>query len=253
MFYENDDAGYALSSVLRLERPADEVRCGPRAWTAVSMRLSGTSWLDSGGEHFTAGPGSVLFIPSGVPYHRISTDEELVILHLHCMGMEEKKLQVWQPTHDSRTPGLFIEIADVWQRAAPGFRHRCMALWEEALGEMEASVRNADPRERLIQNSVTYMRLHFDDPALRMSDVARQSSISEVYFRRLYRELYGCAPSAALQRMRLERAAQLLQSGYFNVSEAAEKAGFDNVKYFSTLFRQKTGRTPSAFRQENRE
>lgn len=249
MFYQNNEAGYELTSVLHLQRRADEFVCSPRAWTAVALRIAGTTVFESNGQTLCAGPGSVVYIPSGVRYRRASTQEELMILHLHCHGTEETEIQLWQPGASVQVSGFFFEMADVWKQRAPGYRHRCLALFYELLAQMEASASTAAPRERLIQNSLTYMSLHFDNPQLRMNEVARQSNISEVYFRRLHRELFGCPPSEALQRMRLERAAQLLQSGYCNVSEAAEKAGFENSKYFSTLFKQKMGCTPSEYRK----
>ena len=65
----------------------------------------------------------------------------------------------------------------------------------------------------------------------------------------LYRRLEvltGESPAALMRRLRLERAAQLLHGKvYGTVSEVASAVGFSNVSYFSRLYRQHAGESPS--------
>ncbi len=52
--------------------------------------------------------------------------------------------------------------------------------------------------------------------------------------------------------LRIENARDLLLSGEVNVTEAAELSGFEDIYYFSTLFKKKTGTTPTQLlRKEN--
>ena len=55
----------------------------------------------------------------------------------------------------------------------------------------------------------------------------------------------------ANQKMRIEKAKELLKTGYFSVSEVSQKSGFDNVKYFSTLFNKVVGLRPSEYMKNN--
>ena len=48
--------------------------------------------------------------------------------------------------------------------------------------------------------------------------------------------------------MRIKKAKDLLQTGYFTIKETALKSGFDNVKYFSTLFKKEVGCSPSEYK-----
>ena len=45
--------------------------------------------------------------------------------------------------------------------------------------------------------------------------------------------------------LRIENARDLLLSGEVNVTEAARLSGFEDIYYFSTLFKRKTGSTPT--------
>ncbi|WP_240415678.1 response regulator transcription factor [Paenibacillus periandrae] len=50
---------------------------------------------------------------------------------------------------------------------------------------------------------------------------------------------------------RMERAKQLLQDTNLKVYEIAKLSGYDNAKYFMTVFKQLTGTTPSYFRESH--
>ena len=57
----------------------------------------------------------------------------------------------------------------------------------------------------------------------------------------------GKSPQDFIRIIRLERAAALLRTGS-SVVEAAETTGFDNPKYFSTVFKKYFGVSPSKCR-----
>lgn len=68
--------------------------------------------------------------------------------------------------------------------------------------------------------------------------------MSEVNFRRLFREYIGMSPIEYRNDLRLSRARNMLQSGEYNVSETAELCGFSNLSFFTRLYKKKYGHTP---------
>ena len=77
--------------------------------------------------------------------------------------------------------------------------------------------------------------------------LAELTFVSESYFRRLFRQVYGLSPCRYIRTMRIEMATALLESGECTVSEAAERVGFSDEKYFSREFRHLKGVSPSAY------
>jgi transcriptional regulator GlxA family with amidase domain len=57
-------------------------------------------------------------------------------------------------------------------------------------------------------------------------------------------------PSDLLRRMRLERAAQLVEAGEGSVSEIAYGVGFKSVAHVSNRFQEHFGVRPSAYRSD---
>ena len=68
--------------------------------------------------------------------------------------------------------------------------------------------------------------------------------MSEVNFRRLFKEYTGKSPVEYRNDIRLKNAKIKLQSGEYNVSEAAYESGFSNLSFFIRLYKKKYGHTP---------
>ena len=64
--------------------------------------------------------------------------------------------------------------------------------------------------------------------------------------------LTGLGVNDLINRMRIERAMQLLTETNWPVAEVAEKAGFSNARYFSTSFKQFTSLTPREYREQHK-
>ncbi len=83
---------------------------------------------------------------------------------------------------------------------------------------------------------------------LPVSKFAAQSNMSLSSFRSLFHKHYGMSPVQYRNRLRLERAKELLQEGICTVSEAAYACGFENLGYFCRYYKRMTGETPSETR-----
>lgn len=78
----------------------------------------------------------------------------------------------------------------------------------------------------------------------KVSYYAELCDMSEANFRRLFREYLGVSPIDYRNDIRLTHAKNKLQSGEYNVSEAAYESGFTNLSFFIRLYKAKYGNTP---------
>lgn len=71
----------------------------------------------------------------------------------------------------------------------------------------------------------------------------------------LYRKLQtltGQKPTEFIRTIRLKRAAQLLQSSNYSISEIADLCGFSTPSYFTSCFKKMFGKTPGDYQKENK-
>ncbi|CAN5761782.1 two-component regulator propeller domain-containing protein [soil metagenome] len=94
------------------------------------------------------------------------------------------------------------------------------------------------------------IEIHLAHEDFGVEELARLVAHSRGHLHRRLRGIADESPSDLLRRMRLERAAQLLEAGAGSISEIAYGVGFKSVAHFSNRFQDHFGVRPSAYRLE---
>jgi len=81
---------------------------------------------------------------------------------------------------------------------------------------------------------------------LPLRELAAGACISTGYLSRLFRQHYGIGPVAAVELLRLARAATLLTRSNLSVAAVAHDCGFANPYHFSRRFHRVYGQPPAA-------
>ncbi len=66
----------------------------------------------------------------------------------------------------------------------------------------------------------------------------------------IFREVTGKSPIDYLVGIRIRKAKELLTEG-FNVTETAERSGFNDIYYFSKCFKKHEGISPTTYKNRN--
>lgn len=102
------------------------------------------------------------------------------------------------------------------------------------------------------EHSVTQQCLHMIQNGykkdLTLEALASACNVSPSYLNRKFREVYDTSPIRYLVRHRIEVAASLLLRESMNVNEVAHEVGFHDTNYFSRVFHQIMGVSPSRYK-----
>ena len=98
-----------------------------------------------------------------------------------------------------------------------------------------------------MEKVLAVMEKSFADPLFQVDDLCREVAMSRTAFYNKLKAVTGKAPNDFIRIFRLERAAELLSSGELTVTEAADRVGFSDPKYFSSCFRRHFGVSPSKY------
>ena len=124
---------------------------------------------------------------------------------------------------------------------------KIMSLFYEILSQL--SEEESDVSHPLAP-AMDYLGTHFNDPMLSNALLAEQAHISEVYFRKLFKQTYGITPHQYLLELRIRHAKLLLSEQAATVTSISEACGFSSVAHFCRAFKQLTGMTPKEFEQK---
>ena len=126
---------------------------------------------------------------------------------------------------------------------------RALAALEEVLclaAEAAGSPSTSDPRILSVLEFIN-SNLPFATEIERMAEVA---GLSVSRFAHLFNQETGTSPREYGERLRMERAAQLLALTAMPVYAVAEAMGFDNPYYFSRRFKAVMGHSPKKHREQ---
>lgn len=99
-----------------------------------------------------------------------------------------------------------------------------------------------------VARALRIMESHLARP-LTMEALSRQAGVSRRNLEYLFKKHLDQGPYQQLIWMRLHLAKRLLRHSQKNMTDIAEACGFTNAREFSVRFKEKTGQTPSQYRE----
>ena len=117
------------------------------------------------------------------------------------------------------------------------------------LSPQEATFSNADEQFMIKLNEMIDQNL--SQPDLDVKFLTAQMAMSRTSLYNKIKELTGMGANDYINRRRIDRAIILLTQSDMSITEISEQVGFTYQRYFSTLFKEMKGMTPSQFRAQH--
>lgn len=110
----------------------------------------------------------------------------------------------------------------------------------------------SDPSLDAYGKSLAFIREHYTE-AISSAEIAKSIGYSRSYFGYIFKKKHGVPVNKYILQLRLSKAAELLTGTAMSISDVAEKAGFDDPNYFSTVFKATFGQPPRLYRAKNQQ
>jgi len=110
-----------------------------------------------------------------------------------------------------------------------------------------AALQGLADSDDIINRVEAYIREHFRENINR-DDVAAIAYITPNYLSKQFRSKKGMNLREYINQIRIDEAKRLLLTTNLSVSEVAGLSGYENISYFSTVFRKQTGMSPVDWR-----
>lgn len=255
MFFAENDITVELLGVFKLTREVFSLKCAAeRNYDSLSIRIAGRGYFETESGRLTVNKGDLLYIPKTASYSQQTAGEMLIAIHFINYSFSKEKSIAKLTLDDGEYVERHIQkMYDVWKEKKPGYRYECCAMLYELLGicnrqEHERRIANCSMNSN-IKRAAEYIHSHFRSEQIEISHLAEMCSVSEAYFRKLFKLHYEVSPKQYIIRLQLETAAQLLQSQLYSVADVCERSGFADTKYFAKLFKSRYGCSPKQYQK----
>ena len=178
-------------------------------------------------------PYSHYYLLLGVPPQARIPDAPLVFTDDLDRSLEHVLANIareWHTQQSHRGAMLDLLLRQLWILSERLERH-------PVLSHAEQIVRRA---ERMMADTVAESQS--------IAEVAQALEISTSALRAYFSNLRGCSPKQLQQRLRMDRALELIRASSLSLEEIASLTGYDSVSHLSRQVKASTGLTPGQFR-----
>ncbi|MBE6538280.1 MAG: helix-turn-helix transcriptional regulator [Ruminococcaceae bacterium] len=241
-----------ISTVVKmaLEHPPESVRCDSEMLNhEIFMCTKGSADISYGDKKFNISEGCIVFLQK-YEKNEYTVDK---IEDFECIEIYfDSNLPIFGETHMINTNsnvyirGLFERIVQIWKFKSSGYYYKCLSIFYELLSEIIRLQDEYVPGERYdkIKPGVKYLQEHCFDKNIDYYTPASLSNISYTYFKRIFIKKIGVTPIQYIVKLRMDRAIELLKTKRYTITEIADMCGYENVYYFSRVFKKHTGVAP---------
>lgn len=209
-------------------------------------------------DKFMLQQGDFIYAPAGSIREAYTNVNEpvqsyAVNFKLHVLGKSDADLvlpfdRTFKTGPASDFLSLYSELDHVWVEKAGNFEMRARAIFMLILDKLicraisGSSMMHEDPRLSAVKQYILHNFMH----KIEISKLAELAGLNAVYLGAYFKQVNGCTLKQYINRIRINNAENLLSTGGYSVSEAAMRSGFDDLFYFSKVYRNYKGYAPSA-------
>jgi len=222
-----------------------------RPYYALSFRVQGrvTFTCEEGCIH--ADSGHLVLVPKNKPYTLQHEKEKLYVVYFLTDTILSSRIQTLKSPSPSIMEKRFASLYALWSSVKPADRYLAHAEFYHIVSEIMITQETAPSN---LQNErfgtvINYIHEHFRNTDLSVTQLANIFGTSESYFRRVFTEKITMSPLQYISSLRLKYAQELLRTGDYTVSQAAEMSGFRDAKYFSRFVKNRLGISPGELKK----
>ncbi|MFP4382736.1 MAG: helix-turn-helix domain-containing protein [Spirochaetia bacterium] len=152
-----------------------------------------------------------------------------------------------------RLESLFARIERELDSQLPGFETEVLALFMQTIVHIcrtfESSAEWNRNVSRAAAQTAAYIEANFSSK-ITVGKLCAAAGVQKSALYEQFQRFYGSTPFEYLTAIRLQKAASYLQGGNDPIKQIAPRCGFEDVNYFTRMFRKHYRLPPGRFRRE---
>lgn len=152
-----------------------------------------------------------------------------------------------------------LQLADAYFKKERLYKIRCSALLNDIFYQIltecgfgEAPEKIIEKKEYRIRNIMDYIDRNYAKKIL-LSEIAQRENLTVCYLSHFFKECFGVTFQEYLQKIRCEKAVQLLTTTRMSVLDISMDCGFSDPKYLNRAMQKFYAMTPGQLREKNME
>ena len=214
--------------------------------------LSGEGITQFGDQTFQEVPGSIRYLPKNSNADKYTVTKTIPGICIDIYFDTTDPMPLFASSFKNMEPmrSLFEKIYNIWSEKKPGYYTRAMSLVYDIIYrfKMHSEDYLAKSQRIKLSKAYDYMLENYKNTSFDYKIMCEQSGLSYSYFKELFIRQYGASPVKYVTHLKIALAKELLITQQYSITEIASICGFENIYYFSTVFKKETGISPKNYR-----
>jgi AraC-like DNA-binding protein/mannose-6-phosphate isomerase-like protein (cupin superfamily) len=227
--------------------------------------ISGGGEIETNGKKYMISPGEafIVDIPQDFRYRLPSRHEKWEFIyitlfgdfvHEHWKDIQHKTGQIIRLHPESKPIQLLTEVFDKASKQAltNGYEASAHAyqFTMNLIQYLNETEKESSQWPDSIIVSTMFVKNHYQND-ISATDMAEASGLSRYHFTRQFKEIVGETPVQYINKIRIQRARELLQNTKNNLEDISKRVGYSSPNYFNKVFRSIVGMTPGDYRKQH--
>ncbi len=216
----------------------------------------GMGIVEIDGQTFYLNEGDSYFLQVGTKHHYFSDREDPWqkifinvsggLLDSLIEGYGLKNIYYFKGLDLSKEMRHIISLA---QENREDCTEQIICILNQAFFKMRAHIKHADPSLEVAEKMKDYLRNHATSK-FAIEKLCQYISRSESQTIKIFKAAYGITPYAYFLEKKIKLAKDMLLNTNLSIKQIADHLSFADEYYFSNVFKQKTGVSPSRYRKK---
>lgn len=250
------DKEFNISNIIQVIKgniPISSPECKKRRSDCFVYVTSGYAEYIYKGKCMRAEAGDIVYLAYKSKYkiRVVVPDYCFIYVDFFFDGDEVRENEIFKFKGSQNIENEFIKLRKLWNAGGLADRVQSKAiLYNIYAGIIHNSLAYIPSvRNKKIEPAISEIHNFFADRDFSIGDLSKLCNMSEVHFRRVFAQIYQTSPIKYINRLKINKAKELLISSNISISEVSERCGFLNAYYFSKVFKENTGVTPGEYRR----
>ena len=229
-----------------------------RAMHGLALNVSKNSseikkYVFSGNKTVSVGENEIIYLPKGSCY----TVSSKCSGNCYAINFDIPEHVDFEPfSFKIKNVPAFIKefemAAALWKNKSTTYHMQCKASLYHILSLMQREYKSkymASSTIDLIAPAVEYIKKNYTNENICIQELSSMCEISEDYFRKIFKNTFGTSPRKYINKLKISYSKELIKSGMYTVTEAAELSGYTDMSYFRREFKKEFGICPADYRK----
>ena len=239
---------FSLSGIVRQKYP------GKLPTYELQYCCNSNAVLTFNGRSFNITPNTIIYLPKGIDNsdYTVKSDNGFLVYNIYFDTTDTMPSEaiIFQNKSDE-IKSLFEKMYREWFKKADGYYFGCMQKTYRVFEIIKKQQFLYNTSQALSKLSIAekYIAEHYCDNDFNIQKLHILADLSYSYFKKIFIDKYSMPPVKYVTMLRIHRACELLQTNKFTISQVAQMCGYENIYYFSNVFKKQIGVSPKNYKK----